>query len=195
MNTSEIKIFLKSLYSFLENDTLDEFVEFCDYVKLPKGTELIQERNRHHYIYLVIKGSVKSYYLNEGKESCTWFAFENEIVATIKTFSGLNSNETIKLVEDSEFIRINSKAFKKLAENKMSMSRLINELLIEHAVFLETLNNLKSIPAKDRYLLLVKDQPHLLQRISITDLASFIGVNRETLSRIRSKDSFVTYVK
>ena len=47
--------------------------------------------------------------------------------------------------------------------------------------------NLKSIPAKDRYLLLVKDQPHLLQRISITDLASFIGVNRETLSRIRSK--------
>ena len=52
----------------------------------------------------------------------------------------LNSNETIKLVEDSEFIRINSKAFKKLAENKMSMSRLINELLIEHAVFLETLN-------------------------------------------------------
>ncbi|MDG1966564.1 MAG: hypothetical protein P8I41_00235, partial [Flavobacteriaceae bacterium] len=78
MNKSEIKIFLKSLYSFLENDTLDEFVEFCDYVKLPKGTELIQERNRHHYIYLVIKGSVKSYYLNEGKESCTWFAFENE---------------------------------------------------------------------------------------------------------------------
>ena len=195
MNTSEIKIFLKSLYSFLENDTLDEFVEFCDYVKLPKGTELIQERNRHHYIYLVIKGSVKSYYLNEGKESCTWFAFENEIVATIKTFSGLNSNETIKLVEDSEFIRINSKAFKKLAENKMSMSRLINELLIEHAVFLEALLYLKSIPAKDRYHLLVKDQPHLLQRISLTDLASLIGINRETLSRIRSKDSFVTYVK
>ena len=187
MNTSEIKIFLKSLYSFLENDTLDEFVEFCDYVKLPKGTELIQEGNRHHYIYFVIKGSVKSYYLNEGKESCTWFAFENEIVATIKTFSGLNSNETIKLVEDSEFIRINSKAFKKLAENKMSMSRLINELLSEHAVFLEALLYLKSIPAKDRYQLLVKDQPHLLQRISLTDLASFIGVNRETLSRIRSK--------
>jgi CRP-like cAMP-binding protein len=195
LNTSEIKIFLKSLYSFLENDTLDEFVEFCDYVKLPKGTELIQEGNRHHYIYFVIKGSVKSYYLNEGKESCTWFAFENEIVATIKTFSGLNSNETIKLLEDSEFIRINSKAFKKLAENKMSMSRLINELLIEHAVFLEALLYLKSIPAKDRYNLLVKDQPHLLQRITLTDLASLIGINRETLSRIRSKDSFVTYVK
>lgn len=187
MNTSEIKIFLKSLYSFLENDTLDEFVEFCDYVKLPKGTELIQEGNRHYYIYFVIKGSVKSYYLNEGKESCTWFAFENEIVATIKTFSGLNSNETIKLLEDSEFIRINSKAFKKLAENKMSMSRLINELLIEHAVFLEALLYLKSIPAKDRYHLLLKDQPHLLQRISLTDLASLIGINRETLSRIRSK--------
>ena len=108
-------------------------------------------------------------------------------MATIKTFSGLNSNETIKLVEDSEFIRINSKAFKKLAENKMSMSRLINELLIEHAVFLEALLYLKSIPAKDRYHLLVKDQPHLLKRISLTDLASFMGINRETLSRIRSK--------
>ena len=195
MNKSEIKTYLKSLYSYLESNTLNEVTEFCDYLKLSKGTELIQEGNRHHYIYFVIKGSVKSYYLNEGKESCTWFAFENEIVATIKTFSGLNSNETIKLLEDSEFIRINSKAFKKLAENKMSMSRLINELLIEHAVFLEALLYLKSIPAKDRYNLLVKDQPHLLQRITLTDLASLIGINRETLSRIRSKDSFVTYVK
>jgi hypothetical protein len=52
---------------------------------------------------------------------------------------------------------------------------------------LEALLYLKSIPAKDRYQLLVKDQPHLLQRISLTDLASFIGINRETLSRIRSK--------
>ena len=187
MNKSEIKTYLKSLYSYLESNTLNEVAEFCDYLKLSKGTELIQEGKRHQFFYFITKGSIKSFYLKEGKEICTWFAFENEMASTMKTFEGLPSTETIKLLEDSEFIKINSKAFKKLAENKMSMSRLINELLIEHAVFLEALLYLKSIPAKDRYQLLVKDQPHLFQRISLTDLASFIGINRETLSRIRSK--------
>ena len=186
MNKSEIKTYLKSLYSYLESNTLNEVAEFCDYLKLSKGTELIQEGKRHQFFYFITKGSIKSFYLKEGKEICTWFAFENEMASTIKTFEGLTSNETIKLLENSEFIRINTKKFNNLAETKISVSRLINDLIIEHAVFLEELLYLQSMSGKERYETLIKGEPQLLQRVSLTDLASFLGMSRETLSRIRS---------
>lgn len=187
MNKSEIKIFLKSLCSYLESNTLNEVAEFSDYLKLSKGTELIQEGKRHHYFYFITKGGVKSYYLKDGKEICTWFAFEEEMVSTIKTFEGLTSNETIKLLEDSEFIRISTKAFKNLAGTKISVSRFISKFITEHAVFLEELLYLQSKPGKERYEKLIKTEPQILQRVSLTELASFLALSRETLSRIRSK--------
>lgn len=187
MNKSEIILFLKSLFSYLESCTLTEIAEFCDYLTLTKGTELIQEGKRHHYFYFITKGSVKSNYLKDGKEICTWFAFENEMVATIKTIEGQTSNETVKLLEDSELIRINTQAFKKLKETKLSVNRLMTELITEHAVFLEELLYLQSKSGKERYEILIEAEPQLLQRVSLTDLASFLGLSRETLSRIRSK--------
>jgi len=135
MNKSEIKAFLKSMFPQLESSTLDEFVDCCDYKKLAKGTELIQEGKRHQFFYLISKGSVKSYYLKQGKEICTWFAFEKEMISTIKSFNGLPSNETIKLLEDSELIRINIEAFKTLAKTKITVSHLLIDLISEYAVF------------------------------------------------------------
>ncbi len=187
MTRSEIKAFFKAMRPYLAPSTLDELSDCCDYLKLPKGTALIQEGKRHHYCYFITKGAVKSYYLNDGKEICSWFAFERETVSTIKTFAGQPSNETIKLIEDSAFIRVNIKAFKALAESNISIGRLTHELLIEHAIFLEELLYLKSKPGKERYQELINAEPQLLQRVSLTDLASFLGISRETLSRIRSK--------
>ena len=187
MNKSEIIAFLKSMYSYVESTTLDEISDFCNYLKLSKGTELIQEGKRHHFFYLITWRSVKSYQIKEEKEICTWFAFEKEVVSTIKTFEGHTSNETIKLLEDSEFIRINTEAFKALAELKVSVSRLINEFITEHAIFLEELLYLQSKSGKERYENLIKAETLLTQRVSLTELASFLGMSRKTLSRIRSK--------
>jgi CRP-like cAMP-binding protein len=41
--------------------------------------------------------------------------------------------------------------------------------------------------SQERYKALIKDSPEILQRVSLTDIASFLGVSRETLSRIRAK--------
>jgi DNA-binding MurR/RpiR family transcriptional regulator len=38
-----------------------------------------------------------------------------------------------------------------------------------------------------KYKALILQNPEILQRVSLTDIASFLGVSRETLSRIRAK--------
>ena len=188
MDKSELKKFIKARLGRLSDTALDFFVENTNYIKLSKGTKLISEGKRHHYFYFLVQGSVKSYYLKDGKEVCLWFGFENEMISTIKTFAGKPSNETIELLEDSELIQINTEKFGKIAETDLSTSHLIIELLTEHAIFLEErIYCLQFMSSKERYENIIKVEPQILQRVSLTDIASFLGVSRETLSRIRAK--------
>jgi hypothetical protein len=55
-------------------------------------------------------------------------------------------------------------------------------LWLEHRLF-----QFHTMDATERYALLLKDQPHFVQQIPLTYLASYLGVSLETLSRIRAK--------
>lgn len=70
MDNSELQKTLKSYFPNLEEESLETIVKYSSYLKSIKGTKLISEGKRHHYIYLVLKGSVKSYYSKESKEVC-----------------------------------------------------------------------------------------------------------------------------
>ena len=61
-------------------------------------------------------------------------------------------------------------------------------MLEEHALFLEyRLQQLLFMSSKERYENLLKAAPEVFQRVSLTDIASYLGVSRETLSRIRKQ--------
>jgi len=143
MNKTEIQEIIKSHFPTLNRDSVIILSKYASFLNLKKRTELISERKRHHSFYLILKGSAKAYYTKESKEVCSWFAFENEIVANIIT---------------------------------------------EHAVFLEEkLYQLQFMSSEERYKALINVAPEILQKVSLTDIASYLGVSRETLSRIRGK--------
>jgi CRP-like cAMP-binding protein len=91
-------------------------------------------------------------------------------------------------LEDSELIKLNIEKIKELAQTDLSISNLLNNLWEEHAIFLEErLYQLQFMNSHERYKVLIKNTPEILQRVSLTDIASFLGLSRETLSRIRAK--------
>ena len=188
MGNSELQETLKSYFPILEEESLNDIVKHLSYLKSTKGTQLISEGKRHHYIYLIVKGSVKSYYSKESKEVCVWFSLENEIIGTTSTIQGGASKETLELLEDSELIKLNIEKIKELAQTDLSISNLLNNLWEEHAIFLEErLYQLQFMNSHERYNVLIKNTPEILQRVSLTDISSFLGLSRETLSRIRAK--------
>ena len=188
MNNLDLSKIINSKFQNVDKETLGAIVKYSSFVKLSKGTELIIEGNRHHYFYLILKGAVKSYYLKESKQVCTWFAFENEIIGTTSTLKGLVSNESIQLLEDSELIRFNTSKLNELIQTNLKMCQLINTFWAEHALFLEArLQLLQFTNSQERLNALLKYNSAILQRVSLTDIASFLGVSRETLSRIRAK--------
>ncbi len=188
MDNSKLQETLQSYFPNLEEGSLNTILKYSSYLKSIKGTKLISEGKRHHYIYLIIKGSVKSYYSKDSKEVCVWFSLENELIGTISTIQGDTSKETIELLEDSELIKLNIEKIKELTQTDLSISNLLNKLWEEHATFLEErLYQLQFMNSHERYQALIKDTPEILQRVSLTDIASFLGMSRETLSRIRAK--------
>ena len=188
MQKPELQEKLKLLFPDLEEESLIALLKHSSYSKSTKGTKLISEGKRHGYFYIILKGGVKSYYSKESKEVCMWFAFENEAMGTTTTYEGFPSKETVELLEDSELIRFKIEKLKELTRTDLSISHLINDLIIEHTLCIEErLYQLQFMTSEDRYKVLLETTPEILQKVSLTDIASYLGLSRETLSRIRSK--------
>jgi CRP-like cAMP-binding protein len=154
----------------------------------PKGEILIEHGKKNEFIFFLISGSAKSYNFKDSKQICLWFAFESDCIATIRSLDDLISQETVELLEDSELIQIKLGDLMTLSNQFTSISSLMVQLLKEHILFLEyKLNGLQFMTSEERYAKLIRDYPEVLQRVSLTDIASYLGISRETLSRIRRK--------
>jgi CRP-like cAMP-binding protein len=166
-------------------------VEICSHLSvlnLYKKHVLIKENQRHDYAYFVIKGAVRSYYLKDGVEVNAWFALENDIVGSLHNFKDNPSRETIELMENSTLISINLKKIKPLMFSNIEIANFINAIIEDYALFLEDkIYFSQMMRSVDKYLILLEKEPQLFQRIPLTYIASFLGISRETLSRLRAK--------
>lgn len=188
MQGKEIKQIIKKIFPKVKNSIVEKIFVFSHFVKLNKGEKIICEGEKNHFSFFVISGSVKSYFLNqEGKRTCSWFAFENDFLTTTNTLYSKKSNETVELLEDSLFLKIDTNKLAQLAEKEISVCLVFAEIILEHAKFLEEYIYLRSISSFNRYQKLISLYPDILTRVSLTDISSFLGIRRETLSRLRAK--------
>jgi hypothetical protein len=82
----------------------------------------------------------------------------------------------------------NYQAFQKIKKQHTSLLELDLMLTEYYAMWLEErLFQFHSLDATQRYQLLLSEQPHFIQQIPLTYLASYLGISLETLSRIRAK--------
>ncbi len=168
-----------------------EQIEGClSEIHFKKGDIPIHQSHLHAYAYIIVTGAARSYYFKEDKEINTWFAFENDTVATLQNYRGQTSRETIAFLEDSHCIKLDLPMLRLQAKTNVVASNLVTAILEEHIEFLEArLMLLQHNEGVERYLHILEHEPALIQRIPLTHLASYLGISRETLSRLRAKIS------
>lgn len=172
----------------LTNQTKEDICNYLSILNLDKKHILIKENQRHDYAYFVIKGAVRSYYLKDGIKVNTWFALENDMVGSLQNFHDKPSRETMELIENSTLISINLKQIKPLMFSNIQITNFINTIITDYALFLEDkVFFSQMMSSMDKYLILLDKEPQLFQRIPLTYIASFLGISRETLSRLRAK--------
>jgi len=168
--------------------TTEELCAHLSILNLTKGHVIIRENERHGFAYFVIKGAVRSYYLRDGVEVNTWFALENDMVGSLHNFKDEPSRETMELIENSTLISVNLKEIKVLMFSNIQIANFVNAIIEEYALFLEDkIHFTQMMRSMDKYLILLEKEPQLFQRVPLTYIASFLGISRETLSRLRAK--------
>jgi CRP-like cAMP-binding protein len=158
-------------------------------VELPKGEFLITEGKVCKYVYFLEKGCLRGYYNLDGKEITYWFAFENNFVTSFFSFiTRKPCFENIQLIEDCTLWAVDYDDLQQLYIKHADMERMGRIMHERYYVMLDerfVSNHFKE--AKERYDNLVANAPHIIQRVPLGYIASYIGVTQETLSRIRSK--------
>lgn len=152
-----------------------------------KGEMLAHAGGRCEYMYLVLKGILRGYIIDNKREVTTWMTAEGELVTSIRSFVlQMPTRENIQAIEDSRLIVLHYDDLQYMYDNFLDfnvMGRKIAELYYVHAEDRAFICRLGK--AVDRYNYFMLTNSHLMNRVPLTYVASFLGIRLDSLSRIR----------
>lgn len=183
----KFKRFLKNFAPISDKDYADTISYFKEQV-LKKDEFFVRQDKVCKHIGFIISGTIRIYYTNQKLEDTTYgFCQENCITTSFKSFIFQTPSQlTLQALEDSTLLTITYDDLNILYRDYpiwQNIGRIItqNEFL-NMEQYASVLNNES---AKEKYLRLINEQPQILQKAKVEDIASYLGVTRRTLSRIR----------
>ena len=172
----------------LDESEWDDICTHFKLISLPRNKHLLKKGGHTNSYFFVRKGALRVYFESKGNEATAWFAFENDFFADLGSLkSGLPSQYNIQALESCELCYIDSNMMEQLYEKYPKMEKF-GRLTWEHA-FVNVVKgfiSLQTMTAKERYLMALKN-PNLMQRVPLQYLASFLGMTKTSLSRLRAK--------
>lgn len=177
-----------SKYMTLTEGEKNLILELDVFRTVPKGHVLLEAGDRTEESFFVLKGCLRCYYIVDGEERTTSFYTELENVSPACIVTKEPSAYYIACVEDSVVIvgepSKEKYVFEKFPRFETLCRLLTEELLVKNQITFDTFKN--SSP-EERYRQLLETRPDLVQRVPQHQLASFLGIKPESLSRIRKR--------
>jgi CRP-like cAMP-binding protein len=177
-----------SKYISLTQDEKNALLSLDLFRSVKKGTILLREGQKSQEGYFVLKGCIRKYYILDGEEKTTDFFTEMEGLTPHCVTNNAPSEYFVGCVEDSILtvanpdmgVEINTK-FPKF---DMMCRILSEELLAKEQI---DFDEFKTSSPEQRYLNLIQKRPDLIQRVPQHQLASYLGIKPQSLSRLRAR--------
>ena len=174
----------------LSDEEINLYMSFLVKKTIKKKDHFLMAGNVSTAVAYVNKGCLRRYILdNHSKETILNFALEDYWIGDLESL--LSEKPTIYYVqalEDSELLLLSRKnlfrandeipKFKEFHDDKVQRN---------HYYALKRLTIAKSATPEEKYLALMKEQPQLFQRIPLHYIASYLGIEPESLSRLRKR--------
>lgn len=153
--------------------------------------KVVVERSGNIYkkLYFIEKGLARLYYSRDGKEITGWFSKEGDfITANDSFFQKKPSLLNLEFLEDSIVYTITVEEIEKLFDQYHQFERFGRILTYELLGDLSAkMYSMLFQSAEKRYQLLMTHDPEIVARAPLGDIATFLGISQETLSRIRGQ--------
>jgi len=173
----------------IDETSKQAFANHWEETIVEKGHLLEKEGQVSNHLYFFIEGSARSYYYRENRDITVSFTLENEFTAAMHSFiTRQPSYENIETMERSRVLKISYDSLQKCFSEIPAIESAYRKILEQYYIVLEEhqlFSKFKS--AKDRYLELMENRPKVIQKASVGQIASFLDMTIETLSRIRAR--------
>ena len=159
----------------------------------PRRGHTVQGPGMANFVCYIKRGAARVYYTRRGRERTVSFAFDDQfLVVPQSMINRYGDTIAIEFLEPSEILLIPSMRLRdELAEvvrdNESATLLFMNLALRQYSHRLEEfLAVALTYNARDRYLWAIKQHPRLTQCATLTQIASYLGMTKETLYRLRA---------
>ncbi|KAB7728177.1 cyclic nucleotide-binding domain-containing protein [Rudanella paleaurantiibacter] len=177
-----------SKYVSLTDDEKNALLALDIFRSVKKGTVLLQEGQKSKDSYFILKGCIRTYYLIDGEEKTTAFYTEMEVLTPPCVISKTPSEYYVGCLEDTILTVSNSdmeeETNRKFPKFETLCRVLSEELLAKQRIDFDAF---KTSSPEQRYLNLIQKRPDLIQRVPQHQLASYLGIKPQSLSRLRAR--------
>ena len=181
---------LKYLSKYIPiTNELEEEISRIEFIKcFDNGTVLLEEGNISNECYFIIKGCIRSFYIKDGEEKTTEFYTEEQAVIPTVYGDKIPSEYYLECIEDTIVgvgtPELETEMYQKFPQIE-SLNRALGEAIM--AKNQDTFAEFKMASPEERYLALLKNRPDVIQIAPQHQIASYLGMKPESLSRIRKR--------
>ena len=173
----------------LTSGEIKELADLMTVKEIKKNTTIVKQGQICNLCYFVLKGCLRKYVVLEGVEKTTAFYTEEEAVNFFTSFTTKTASESyLMTLEDSILLVGNPESEADVYKSFPKLEQVVRRMMEQD--FGKTQDSfarfITSTP-EERYLNLLKDRPQLAQRVPQHQLASYLGITPESLSRIRKR--------
>ncbi len=158
-------------------------------VSFPKGHVLLRAERIERNIYFIGQGIVRAYARTDGEETTFWIGKEGDTILSMKSYvTGEKGYEDIELLENCVLYQLNTENLHQLFLEDIYVANWGRKLAEYELVKTEERLIARQFQsATERYRELLTHRPDLLQRVQLGHIASYLGITRVSLSRIRAE--------
>lgn len=191
----ERELAIEKFFQFLKTipgysvDAIEMALPFIQVEILRKGEHFVEKDKTCRHFAFVANGILRSYSLYDGVENTTCLCSDNTFAtSTISFITQTPSNYSIQALEEVTLVLISYENLNFLY-SKSPFWEKVGRVVAEREYIELQLSNWRNspMPANEKYLTLLKENPGIVNRIPLHYIASYIGITPETLSRIRKK--------
>ena len=173
-------------------DKWERYAALWQSLEVPAHSILLREGEISQRAFLIVKGCLRLWFNNKGKDVTFQFILENQIVASAESYrKNLPSIFTIETLESCQLLTLAKTDF----ESMMAELQTIPAAMRQHidALFERQLHYMRHFMSfirdtpEERYRNLIQERPELIQRVPLRYIASYLGITPVSLSRIRAR--------
>jgi CRP-like cAMP-binding protein len=178
--------------SDFSNEELETIISKFKRVAFSKNDYLLNEGKIENHYWFIESGFIRSYVVDtEGNDITTNFYSVGDIAIDWTSFFLRNpTRENIQALTDCVCWQLDFDTFQQLFHNFQSFREQGRTRLVNSYFSLKKQSvSMIADQAKERYIMLMKEKPHIVQNVSLKHISTYLGITDTSLSRIRKEIS------